>query len=288
MATNRYISTKIYNDAWFMELSAEKKLLFIYLFTNQLCNISGVYEITKKRMSFDTGIGYDRLSKALKDFQKDGKIVYFEEISYIVMVNFIKHQSLNPKILTGIDAIVEKLPEKVKSILFKDIEVDENSKHIGYDRLSKATIYLNLNLNSNINFNINFNQSTETLQSAVSIETKKISIEDDKPKKPTDKIPSFEEFLEYGKKYAVERYSEEFPVCLIKLKDTIESCHDYWEEKNWMRGKEPVKDWQKTLQSWLRKSSTSLTDWAKKNELDKQKAERSATVKLGFDGEGKK
>jgi len=98
--------------------------------------------------------------------------------------------------------------------------------------------------------------------------------------KPTDKIPSLDEFIEYGKKYAVERYSKEFPVCLIKLKDTIESCYDYWEERNWMRGKEPVKDWQKTLQTWLRKSSTSLTDWAKKNELDKQKAERSAWVEI--------
>ena len=40
---HRYIKTKFWDDSYIIELNPHEKLLFLYLITNPLTNIAGVY-----------------------------------------------------------------------------------------------------------------------------------------------------------------------------------------------------------------------------------------------------
>ena len=55
MSTQRYISTSFWDDEWIQTLDPSEKLLYLYFMTNPLTNIAGVYKVTERRVSFDTG-----------------------------------------------------------------------------------------------------------------------------------------------------------------------------------------------------------------------------------------
>lgn len=118
MAAQRYISTSFWDDAWIQQLESDEKLIYMYLLTNALTNIAGVYEITSRRISFDTGYPLDRVSKALKRFEEDKKAYHFED-SWIILVNWPKHQKVTErsKIREGIDIILKALPDEVWNYL---------------------------------------------------------------------------------------------------------------------------------------------------------------------------
>lgn len=137
MAKQRMVNTRFWDDSYVAELTPIEKLLFLYLLTNPLTNICGVYELPIKRIFFDTGIQEGEVVKTLKKFQEDGKIVY--EGSWVGIKNFIKHQTINPKVRQGIILGLEKAPKGIVDSLCID-----------YDSLS----HLNLNSNSNLNPNI--------------------------------------------------------------------------------------------------------------------------------------
>lgn len=55
----RIIHTKIWKDEWFASLSKDAKFLWLYLLTNEKLNISGIYELTDREMTFDLGEDID-------------------------------------------------------------------------------------------------------------------------------------------------------------------------------------------------------------------------------------
>jgi hypothetical protein len=62
--SKRFIDTDIFDDSWFMNLSKDAKLLWIYCITN--CNHAGIIKINKKLIEFKTGIkSFDTVSKDL-------------------------------------------------------------------------------------------------------------------------------------------------------------------------------------------------------------------------------
>jgi len=151
MGKNRYINTKFWEDPWISDLSVKNKLLFIYLLTNPLTNMAGIYEITQKRISFDTGLDKNDVLKGLKAFESVGKVYYINDYNYVILVNFLKHQKLNSNMKKGISSIIEALPEKIKEMFNNTLE--------GFESLSNAlnNINSNINLNSNPNSNLNIN-----------------------------------------------------------------------------------------------------------------------------------
>lgn len=130
MAAQRYISTAFWDDSWVQHLEPDEKLIYMYLLTNALTNIAGVYEITARRIGFDTGYPLDRVSKALKRFEEDKKAYHFDD-SWIILVNWPKHQKVSErsKIREGIDIILKALPDEVWSYL--------NTLEYQYDFLSE-------------------------------------------------------------------------------------------------------------------------------------------------------
>lgn len=116
MSSQRYVSTSFWDDPWIQELDAEAKLLYMYLLTNSLTNIAGIYKITVRRISFDTGIAVSVVSEKLDMFEKSGKAAFFEE--YIIIRNWPKHQKLSSKdTKAGIERVIVALPESVRLAL---------------------------------------------------------------------------------------------------------------------------------------------------------------------------
>lgn len=118
MANQRYISTSFWDDEWIQSLDPSEKLLYLYLMTNPLTNIAGVYKITERRISFDTGFNLDTIRHIFAKFQKSGKVFRYKE--YIAIPSWPKHQrwEKSSKTRVGIDIVLASLePEVIKFLV---------------------------------------------------------------------------------------------------------------------------------------------------------------------------
>lgn len=107
------INTKIWEDNWFNQLDPIEKLFFIYLLTNPMTNISGVYELSKGTIGRSTGLETRVVNEIFDRFEKSGKVIYRD--GWVVIANFIKHQNHNsPKIRTGIALELQNAPKELK------------------------------------------------------------------------------------------------------------------------------------------------------------------------------
>jgi hypothetical protein len=93
MAIFRKIHTSFWSDSFVSELDNDHKLFYIYLMTNERTKQCGVYEITKKQISFDLGYSMDRVSKLLTYFISKNKIRYNEKTNEIALGNWLKYNS---------------------------------------------------------------------------------------------------------------------------------------------------------------------------------------------------
>lgn len=111
MARTRMINTKFWDDSYIIELDPIEKLMFLYFLTNGLTNVCGIYEISLRRIAFDTGIDREMVLKILQRFKKEDKIYYLE--GWIIIKNFIKHQSFNQNMKIGAEKVFNAIPDKI-------------------------------------------------------------------------------------------------------------------------------------------------------------------------------
>lgn len=91
----RFSDTGKWSDEWFVDLSPIEKLLFMYLCDN--CDIAGFYELSLRKLSFDTGISPEEIKGALKGLERG--YILSNDKKVLFLKKFIKHQKnlpLNP------------------------------------------------------------------------------------------------------------------------------------------------------------------------------------------------
>jgi len=132
MAKYRVVNTRFWDDAYVAELTPNEKLAFLYLLTNALTTIGGVYELSLKRAAFDVGLPIRDLRATFEKFEADRKIARKDD--WIGIVNFVKHQSLNPKVRRGIDIEHSKAPRD----LVRRLNLPQEFFAIGYSALSDS------------------------------------------------------------------------------------------------------------------------------------------------------
>jgi len=113
MSKQRMVRDSFWTDSYVEKLSPDEKLLFIYLLTNPLCNVLGLYEIRAKRIGFETGYDVEVVENILERFERDKKILRHND--FIVLVNHLKNQSTNPSIIQGCQRIFDELSDEVKA-----------------------------------------------------------------------------------------------------------------------------------------------------------------------------
>lgn len=113
MSKLRSVNTKFWNDEYVEGLDPIEKLLFLYLLTNDATNLLGIYDITLRRIAFDTGIDKDMVVKIFERFEKKNKASYLE--GYVMLHNFQKHQKMNKNMKASALKVFEELPEVIKN-----------------------------------------------------------------------------------------------------------------------------------------------------------------------------
>lgn len=112
----RIVYTKIWQDSFISELSPVQKLLFIYYITNANIGLTGIYEITDRQVSFDTGLTKSQITEAKQSFQDAGKILFKDNWVYV-----IKSKELNSyngeKLEKAIENERHLIPESVLDYL---------------------------------------------------------------------------------------------------------------------------------------------------------------------------
>ena len=104
----RFITTEMYKDTWFMDLSAKYKLLWLFLLTD--CSHAGVWQVNYKVAEFYVG---DHLEPIECERILKGRIVKFEEGKYWFIPKFIEFQygtilSSTNKALVGVIDVLLK------------------------------------------------------------------------------------------------------------------------------------------------------------------------------------
>lgn len=116
MSVRRSVNTKLWFDEWIETLSVEEKLLWLYLLTNPQTNMLGIYEISIKRICFESGIKEDAVLNALKGFERVNKCFYILS-KYIFLPNWMKHQGMNPNMVKSAMEAYENLDSEIKTYL---------------------------------------------------------------------------------------------------------------------------------------------------------------------------
>lgn len=80
--SKRFIDTEMFDDEWFMDLSPEAKLLYIYLFTK--CDHAGIINVNWKLTEFQTGIKDLRNSKETLTKELGNRLVSMENNNYFL------------------------------------------------------------------------------------------------------------------------------------------------------------------------------------------------------------
>lgn len=114
MATQRYISTSFWDDKWIRSLNPSDRYLYMYLLTNTLTNICGIYQITIDRIAYDTGYDERTLRPMLDKFKEAKKAALIDD-EWMILPSWPKHQKWDIKatIKAGIDSALVNVPKHI-------------------------------------------------------------------------------------------------------------------------------------------------------------------------------
>jgi hypothetical protein len=114
MAIFRKIHTSFWSDPFIQDLDNDHRLFYLYLLTNEKTKQCGIYEISKKQISFELGMSIDRVSKLLSFFIKTGKIMYSETTKEVALKNWMKFNgSTSPKVVSCINSELYNIKDRV-------------------------------------------------------------------------------------------------------------------------------------------------------------------------------
>lgn len=145
MALYRQIHTKIWADSWFESLAPEGKLLFIYLFSNEQTSPSGLYQITMRRIAFDTGVAEVKVRDYFREFEEAGKVMYDPDTSLLWVKKFQDYnQTKADTVKIRIHADVERCPDCAVKAAYLTVYPNDNlneDEAYPIDSLSDGEIY---------------------------------------------------------------------------------------------------------------------------------------------------
>ncbi len=116
----RIIHTRFWQDSFVCELSHKEKLLFVYLFTNDRVNITGIYELPDKYIMADLNLTSTELTNAKTKLQKAGKL-FFKD-GWIKIINADKYNSYTGEKL--IKARENELSQTPKELIEYRVGID--------------------------------------------------------------------------------------------------------------------------------------------------------------------
>lgn len=112
MAGYRQFHTKFWKDEWTIDLDPLKRYLFIYLFSNDLSSISGIYRIPLKVVSNETGLDVEYVKECFAEFEKQKKILYRDNTLWVVSMEKY-HNNASPLTQTKVSKDIDTIPDNI-------------------------------------------------------------------------------------------------------------------------------------------------------------------------------
>lgn len=112
MSYYRMLHTSFWTDTKVSEnFTPEDRYFYIYLLTNPSMNLSGCYEISLKKMVFETGYSEETVNKLLSRMEDVHKVIcYSRETSEILLFNFKKYNwTKSQKYLIGLRSHIDNV-----------------------------------------------------------------------------------------------------------------------------------------------------------------------------------
>lgn len=118
MAIFRKIHVQFWADVFIQSLTPEQKFFFLYLLTNDRTKQCGIYEVTTRQISYDTGYNVETINKLISFFEAQKKILYSRETNEMAIKNWDKYNG--------------NTSPKVKNLVNKELKHVKNHKLIQY------------------------------------------------------------------------------------------------------------------------------------------------------------
>ena len=87
MAIFRKIHVQFWSDGFIQSLTPEQKFFFLYLLTNERTKQCGIYEITTRQISYDTGYNVETVNNLIGLFSDAKKVYYCRDTNEIAIRN---------------------------------------------------------------------------------------------------------------------------------------------------------------------------------------------------------
>lgn len=105
MAIYRKINTTFWSDPFICDLAPDKKLFYLYILTNERTKQCGIYDISKRQISFDLGISINEVTENINFFNSKGKIMFSENTNEIAVKNWVRFNgSTSPKVVKCVES----------------------------------------------------------------------------------------------------------------------------------------------------------------------------------------
>ena len=114
MALYRNVHTTFWTDPFVESLDKDQKLFYLYILTNTKTHLCGIYEISKKLMSYETGFTISEIESLIKFFSDKDKMYYSETSNEIAIKNWVKYNvSRSPKQVEAIRKSTSEVKDRL-------------------------------------------------------------------------------------------------------------------------------------------------------------------------------
>lgn len=231
MGIKRIVDVSFWTDEKTLELfSPEDKYFMLYLLTNPHTTQLGIYKYNVSLMAFELGYSKESVSVLLDRFETKYKIIYRSNITNeLAIKNYLRYS-----IIKGGKPVEDLLNKEIGNIKDKSLIQRVFTKISTYDNLNETIKKI---INENVNDNDNDNDNEESLPDSLDDSHNDSS----KPKKSNKFIkPTLEEI----KTYCIERNNN----------INAETFFNFYQSKDWMIGKNKMKDWKACVRTWEQKA----------------------------------
>ena len=122
MSIFKQVQDKFWQNEFVLQLQPEERYFYMYLITNTMTTLCGIYKFNMKLAELETGLTSEVIEKHLKNFESHGKIIISKTSKEIMIVNWFKHNfKSNKKTIATINK--ELIEVKDKEFLKKLYEI---------------------------------------------------------------------------------------------------------------------------------------------------------------------
>ena len=105
--SKRPFDTSFWTGKYVRSLEPEEKLVYIYLVTNPMGSIAGIFEEQDDLFAFELRLSEQRVKDIIHKLDDDGKIICFD--GHLALSKWCKHQVPNPSVVEGILRVLATL-----------------------------------------------------------------------------------------------------------------------------------------------------------------------------------